>query len=412
MFGIKTRESDGGEGNVANKRSSGCNAAPCGGFDIVIGNPPYAQVKKGIVSKEQYPYSEGKDVGKQNLYKLFIEASYNLLKESGVSTLIVQSSLMCDMSSAYTRELLLTKAKIQKIIEFPKIAPNNGGQVFKSVLQGTCISIFIKSCPNNDTQFKISINNDISTINSLTFENVNQLELKRYFSARYEIPLIMKGEMDIIKKVKSHQKLKTIIADSLQGNINTIYLPKIKSEIQTDIFIAKGANVHRYCIDTDVFFGKPNKQVQELVKRNYNAGAVLVTQNITGTTDACRIHAAYAECKNTKFVFLHSVNILYLPNPSSAKFILAILNSKLSDWLFRKTSTNNHCNMYELIDLPIPHANESQEQHIIALVDKITDAKKADRMSDTSKLEAEIDELVYQLYGLDEEEIRIIEGMK
>lgn len=68
--------------------------------------------------------------------------------------------------------------------------------------------------------------------------------------------------------------------------------------------------------------------------------------------------------------------------------------------------------MYELIDLPIPHANESQEQHIIALVDKITDAKKADRMSDTSKLEAEIDELVYQLYGLDEEEIRIIEGMK
>lgn len=200
MFGIKTSQSDGGEGNVANKRSPGCNAAPCGGFDIVIGNPPYAQVKKGIVSKEQYPYSEGKDVGKQNLYKLFIEASYNLLKESGISTLIVQSSLMCDMSSAYTRELLLTKAKIQKIIEFPKIAPNNGGQVFKSVLQGTCISIFIKSCPNNDTQFKISINNDISTINSITFENVNQLELKRYFSARYEIPLIMKGEMDIIKK--------------------------------------------------------------------------------------------------------------------------------------------------------------------------------------------------------------------
>ena len=342
MFGIKT-------GNVENKRSSICNDASGGGFDIIIGNPPYVQVKKGIVSKELYPYSEGKDVGKQNLYKLFIEASYNLLKENGLSTLIVQSSLMCDMSSSFTRELLLTRTKIQKIIEFPKIAPHNGGRVFKSVLQGTCISIFIKSYPNSDTKFKISINNDISTINSLIFENVNQFELKKYFSARYEIPLIIKGEMNIIKKVKSHQKLKTIIADSLQGNINTIHLSKIKSEEKTNIFIAKGANVHKYFIDNEVFYGKQTKQVKEFVERNLNAGAVLVTQNITGTTDAYRIHAAYAECKNTNFVFLDSVNIIYLPNPSLAKFILAILNSKLSDWLFRKTSTNNHCNMYELI---------------------------------------------------------------
>ena len=40
------------------------------GFDIVIGNPPYVQLKKGIYPKSQFPYSEGKDKGKQNLYKL------------------------------------------------------------------------------------------------------------------------------------------------------------------------------------------------------------------------------------------------------------------------------------------------------------------------------------------------------
>ena len=97
------------------------------------------------------------------------------------------------------------------------------------------------------------------------------------------------------------------------------------------------------------------------------------------------------------------------PNASLAKFILAILNSKLSDWLFRKTSTNNHCNMYELIELPIPTASKSQQQLIIALVDKIICAKKADRMSDTSKLESEIDRRIYQLYELCEDEIKIIE---
>ena len=396
-------------------RPNDCNGR--NGFDIVIGNPPYVQIKKGTVTKELYPYSEGKDVGKQNLYKLFVEASYNLLKESGVAALIVQSSLMCDMSSAFTRELLLTKTQMMQVIEFPKVAPNDNGQVFKSALQGTCISLFSKKQPDSLSEFGISINNDTSTIKSLDFEEVNQFHLKTYFSSRYEIPLIKKGEMSIIAKVKSHPKLEKMITDSLQGNINTIYLPKIKSEKHTNIFIAKGANIHKYYIDDELFFGKNTDQVKKLAERNYNAGAVIVTQNITGTTDKYRIHAAYAECKNTNFVFLDSVNIIYLQNPSSAKYILALLNSKLLDWLFRKTSTNNHCNMYELVDLPVPNANGLQQQKIITLVDKMLALKKDCRvehgsdseLADTSTLEMQIDALVYKLYGLTDEEIKIIE---
>lgn len=282
-------------------RPSNCNGR--NGFDIVIGNPPYVQIKKGTVTKELYPYSEGKDVGKQNLYKLFVEASYNLLKESGVAALIVQSSLMCDMSSAFTRELLLTKTQMMQVIEFPKVAPNDNGQVFKSALQGTCISLFSKKQPDSLSEFGISINNDTSTIKSLDFEEVNQFHLKTYFSSRYEIPLIKKGEMSIIAKVKSHPKLEKMITDSLQGNINTIYLPKIKSEKHTNIFIAKGANIHKYYIDDELFFGKNTDQVKKLAERNYNAGAVIVTQNITGTTDKYRIHAAYAECKFSQIYF-------------------------------------------------------------------------------------------------------------
>ena len=397
-------------------RPNDCNGSR-NGFDIVIGNPPYVQIKKGTVTKELYPYSEGKDIGKQNLYKLFVEAAYNLLKERGVAALIVQSSLMCDMSSAFTRELLLTKTQMMQVIEFPKVAPNDNGQVFKAALQGTCISIFSKKQPDSLSKFGISINNDTSTIKSLDFEEVNQFRLKTYFSSRYEIPLIKKGEMSIIAKVKSHPKLEKMITDSLQGNINTIHLPKIKSEKHTNIFIAKGANIHKYYIDDELFFGKNTEQVKKLVERNYNAGAVIVTQNITGTTDKYRIHAAYAECKNTNFVFLDSVNIIYLPNPSLAKYILALLNSKLLDWLFRKTSTNNHCNMYELVDFPVPNASELQQQQIIDLVDKILAAKKDCRVKhgndselvDTSKLEKHLDALVYKLYGLTDDEIKIIE---
>ena len=67
--------------------------------------------------------------------------------------------------------------------------------------------------------------------------------------------------------------------------------------------------------------------------------------------------------------------------------------------------------------VPIPSTTPIQQQQIIALVDKILAAKKDCRvkhendseLADTSILEMQIDALVYKLYGLTDEEIKIIE---
>lgn len=61
-------------------------------------------------------------------------------------------------------------------------------------------------------------------------------------------------------------------------------------------------------------------------------------------------------------------------------------------------------------NIPIPEATAEQQKPIIALVDKILAAKQADTGADTSKEEAEIDSLVYALYGFSEDEIKIVEG--
>ena len=93
--------------------------------------------------------------------------------------------------------------------------------------------------------------------------------------------------------------------------------------------------------------------------------------------------------------------------------ITGLLNSKLMDWLFRKTSTNNHVNIYELEALPIPKidsANQSIADKIIALVEEILEKKKQDSATDTTKLESQINKLVYTLYNLTDEEIELIEG--
>ena len=64
--------------------------------------------------------------------------------------------------------------------------------------------------------------------------------------------------------------------------------------------------------------------------------------------------------------------------------------------------------MIEQLPLFVPSLQ--QEQSVVTLVDRILAAKKADPVADTSGLEAEIDQLVYKLYGLTDEEIAVVEG--
>ena len=60
--------------------------------------------------------------------------------------------------------------------------------------------------------------------------------------------------------------------------------------------------------------------------------------------------------------------------------------------------------------LPIPDVTPEQQAPIIALVDKILNAKRADLEADVSNLEKEIDKLVYDLYGLTDDDIAIVEA--
>src|SRR5690606_30851446 len=94
---------------------------------------------------------------------------------------------------------------------------------------------------------------------------------------------------------------------------------------------------------------------QDLVEKNQKYSYFL-SQNITGTTDKYRLHFCLTD-KNSKILCGHSVNKFRLKNANNNLTILGILNSKLMDWIFRKTSTNNHVNNYEIEQLPIIKIN-------------------------------------------------------
>ncbi|WP_143438258.1 TaqI-like C-terminal specificity domain-containing protein [Hydrocoleum sp. CS-953] len=100
--------------------------------------------------------------------------------------------------------------------------------------------------------------------------------------------------------------------------------------------------------------------------------------------------------------------------PDSNLFLLALLNSKLV-WFFLGYITSKlqgdafAMQTPYVSQIPIPKPTDTQDACVTEIVDKILEIKRKNPQTDTTELEREIDEIVYQLYGLTEEEIRIIE---
>ena len=97
-------------------------------------------------------------------------------------------------------------------------------------------------------------------------------------------------------------------------------------------------------------------------------------------------------------------------------YLLGVLNSRsISFWFEHKFGKLQRglfpqFKINELAIFPIPKADKTQEEQIATIANHILSTKKTDPLADTSALEAEIDRLVYDLYGLTEDEIAIVEG--
>ena len=134
----------------------------------------------------------------------------------------------------------------------------------------------------------------------------------------------------------------------------------------------------------------------------------IVMQGITGVNEKIRLKMTLAEaglfCAN-------SVNYIVLNNSAvEPEYLLGLLNSSLLNFAFGKTSTNSNVNGYEVDNLPIRIVDGRAREKIVALVNRILAAKNRDGGVDTSALERDIDRLVYQVYGLTENDSAVVEA--
>ena len=108
-------------------------------------------------------------------------------------------------------------------------------------------------------------------------------------------------------------------------------------------------------------------------------------------------------------------NAILIDSDYSLKYILALINSKLFQYLmykltFEKTEgAFTKAKIFHYYELPVKIKSSTEQQPIITLVDRILAAKKSNPLADTTVEEHEIDHLVYHLYDLTYDEVLIVD---
>ncbi|MBN1232087.1 MAG: N-6 DNA methylase [Candidatus Coatesbacteria bacterium] len=410
-----------------------------GGFDAVIGNPPWVDIKglDKVIVKFYFSFYKT-TANRINIFSIFIEKSLHLLNKTGKLGFIIPSSILTQSSYNKIRKDILDNYQIEIIVRLPD-------NVFISVKAETCILIVSSSFSDNgintivyQRQDKIS---EIGENNCLSFKQFNK---SIFLNNNYLINVIMDSSIiEILKKIEDKSNcLSDICTFSLGITPYDKYKGHTQEEIRNRIFHSKtkisdeykdllsGEDIKRYYINTKVkefikygkWLGAPRE------KKFFEGEKIFVRQIISGKP--LRIYASYS---NTELYITQIAFSIVRKSDICLKFVLGILNSKLMSFYHRSKFLDFSKNLFQkiliqdakLFPFRILDLKNDQDKliysSIISLVDRILDLYKGyfetqapnEKAIFNNLIEAtdrQIDELVYKLYDLTDEEIRIIEG--
>jgi len=390
-----------------------------GGFDVVIENPPYVQIK-GIPEKERRIFEERYKfaTGRFNLFYLFLERCKLLLKKEGVATFIIPDRILLNTQCKVVREWLLNENSPCELVSF-------GDQVFESAVVDSILLIFKKQKRSSScirAKRKV-LENDLQKVEAVDIP-VSYFELSP--SAQFDLNY-SPSKHGLLSKLKSNSVALGTVSDTkdgiIQGKVEDKLFLKTKLDKDSKPLLF-GANIECYQISFthDWVNYKPQKMMGlEITRRGegvrpglwMRTPSIFECPKILTRQTADEIIAAYDEENYYYANTLHGTVITdknYHP-----LFLLGVLNSKITTWFYR-SSTDEGGKVFAQIkiellrQLPIPKTALSNQKSVIKLVERVQAAKKQNPKADTTSLEQEIDGLVYTLYDLTKEEIEIVEN--
>ncbi|WRF69258.1 Eco57I restriction-modification methylase domain-containing protein [Helicobacter pylori] len=364
------------------------------GFDCIIGNPPYINTrelsKNNSVTKEKYRQIYREVSGSYDIFILFILMGLRLQKVSNFAWIIPNKFT----STEYGRpifEKLKSENKIKSIVDVSYIKTFESASVYPILLIGKNNSVY--------SEYYIESQDDLSD-NNLKERTLSIANLRFITMAQYGLKFQSGTTGFEAQKIFSY----------------------IKSGYQQDsIPFAVSGSVDKYVCDTSRVpymrkcFKYPHISVKVPVaktKIDFWTNEKIV---IAGMTKV--IEAYYTKTPLALGVGIYAIYDFCGINPL---LILGVLNSSFMSWYARENFKDKHMsggylglnkgNLEKLPMFELTKSNQPTADKIIVLVDKILQAKAKDPKANTQRLEKEIDALVYQLYNLTDEEIKIIEN--
>jgi adenine-specific DNA-methyltransferase len=386
------------------------------GFDVLIENPPYIQIRDIDPSarryfEEKYQFA----TGRFNLFYLFIEISAKLSCSGGFCALIVPDRLLLNTQCKDIRKWLLEKQTIHQIVSF-------NDQVFDSAVVDSILIIF-QNLPmtHKEIHAKAKVSPQAIAVTPETAIPLTYLELSpsSQFDLNYSV-----AKYDLLKKIAASAIHLGAISDTKDGII--------QSKIGNELFLTKktnaecrkllvGENITRYGLSFAGLWVDYRPAEMMKLERAKNGGGLRLRERsiferpkILTRQTADKIIAAYDQDNFYYANTLHGTAVTdkdYHPS-----FILGVLNSRITTWFYRSNSDEEgkvfaQIKIELLRRLPIPKAQTEGQKPIIKLVGQILASKARAASTDTSALEREVDQQVYTLYGLTAEEIKIVEAV-
>lgn len=449
-----------------------------GGFDAVIGNPPY--VRQELLGEQKNYFQKHYKVfhGMADLYSFFFEKGISLLNDNGVFGIIVANKWMRANYGEPLRKWLKNQVLLE-ITDFGSLP------VFQSAITYPCIVIASKSLgkiPSNRTTFNCTEVKtlDFGSLQAYVSQFKNQVSTGSLQDSGWH--LSGEGEQQLLKKIRQvgvplsryvngeiYYGIKTglnpafIIDEQIKQRL--IELDKRSAEVLKPFLAGKDVKRYsppekrRYLIFfpkgfTNIAGNKPKngwawltgnypaiaeylKPFEEAGKKRYDQG------DYWWELRACEYYEKFDEPKIIIPTIVKGANYTYDTTgyysndktciiPTSDKYLLGVMSSKTIDYFIKSIASTKQGGYYEykpmyIAKIPIRDINAGgvmetkMKQDIVESVDKLLDLNmklqgvKLDPeiqqiQSRIDYYEQKINQLVYQLYGLTEDEIAIIEG--
>lgn len=412
------------------------------GFDVVIGNPPYIRQEEVKDLSGYFQVKFKSFSGKSDIYVFFYENSINLLKPYGAINFITSGKFFEASYGKPLIEFLLNNTEIIEIINF------NDLPVFEGATAYPLIYFAIKKS-KDDYQFNYYSLNELPTFSlKEKLSSIELLSTSKSIFTQNDFKFVDNRISNIIEKVKvGTVPIKDFCGLPIVGvktGFNEGFLTNLKEDKIVKPYVF-GRDIKKYSPikptnkiifpyndDYSIADIKDYPEISSFLENQktklsqraiIKEGLVNKTkcwyeyQQINKTVDYNTEYIIYPNVSLgnnftlTKGAVIDMTGFLI---KSNSRYLLAILNSKLIAFLMNIWSISRRGGYLEykvqyIEKIPIKNISEKEQKPFIELVEKILKGRKNE--NDTTDLENQIDQLVYELYELTEEEIKIVEGV-